>query len=163
MLGVTNIYAIFLAYIKEKLASLITLTRSMCGRRAENTRHMGIISLIKTNISFTDASSLYFDETSNIFLTRRTSIRKLPNSREGISDRVTRDGDNETKYEEGGGGELHEYSSGRVPFRKTWNDFRERFVSSEEIWKEKKSRIASYYFWDQVYGDLGIGDKDEEC
>lgn len=102
MLGVTNIYAIFLAYIKEKLASLITLTRSMCGRRAENTRHMGIISLIKTNISFTDASSLYFDETSNIFLTRRTSIRKLPNSREGISDRVTRDGDNETKYEEGG-------------------------------------------------------------
>lgn len=63
----------------------------------------------------------------------------------------------------GGGGELHEYSSGRVPFRKTWNDFRERFVSSEEIWKEKKSRIVSYYFWAQVYGDLGIGDKDEEC
>lgn len=53
MLGVTNIYAIFLAYIKEKLASLITLTRSMCGQRAENTRHMGIISLIKTNIFFT--------------------------------------------------------------------------------------------------------------
>lgn len=71
-----------------------------------------------------------------IFFLLGVRPRKLPNSREEISDRVTRDGDNETKYEEWGGGKkLHEYSSRRVPLRKT---IRERFVSSKKFGKRRK-------------------------
>lgn len=149
MLGVTNIYAIFLAYIKEKLASLITLTRSIVWTASrKHTSHGNYLADQNKHLLYLSTPL----RTSNIFLSRsvRENYRILANK---INDR-----DNETWIRKEETARI--FKSTRPPsLRKTnlSSLFKNLFFFSDRETKRsrrrrRRRRRALDYFCGQVYG-----------